>query len=283
MGDLVEVRGLTNRVEYNGHPAIVKTLILSNPDNKCQVGVLKKTNGRPTYVEGKQLLLKTRCLRVILRAEVLASVHVWSTGKTALLPEEATVAASLPLALPETEEATVAASLPLALPETVQRCKKMKWGSTEHEALQRRMRYEEDWQQTVDSMDPCWFVASYKNVYLYLVKKIASLIRRNNKIGLGWHFASRKVKDLHYGCVWGFGGKEQEEPLTADIYASGSQWWPVIWVYCPDHEKWPVYCPGLAWQNARPWWAHPSRIREVETPRVINEELDEDWNVVDVL
>ena len=192
---------------------------------------------------------------------------IWRTGTIASLPKEA----------------TVAASLPLALPETVQRCKKMVWGKTEQEASQARMIYEKHWQQTVAAMDPRWFVSSKNNVYLYLIKKIANLIRNGKTIQLGWHFEPRQVKDLHYGCVWGFGGKEQEAPLGANVYDSGSQWWPVIWVDCPDHEKWPVYCPGLAWANARPWWAHPSRIQEVETPGVIIEELDEDWMIVDVV
>ena len=37
-------------------------------------------------------------------------------------------------------------------------------------------------------------------------------------------------------------------------------WWPIIVVdLIGDFVA--VYCPGLAWQNSRPWFAHRSRVR----------------------
>ena len=113
--------------------------------------------------------------------------------------------------------------------------------------------------------------------WYYLILKLAQLIRRGNRIGqAAWSFQPRQVRDLHYGYVWGHGGHEQETELptsgsVADIMAAGSQWWPVIWVY-NDGVKVPVYCRGLAWMNARPWYAHRTRLQEVETPGVITEE-----------
>ena len=132
--------------------------------------------------------------------------------------------------------------------------------------------------------------------------KLAQLMRRGNRIGqaawsfrvcgnridqAAWSFQPRQVRDLHYGYVWGHGGHEQETELptgsVADIMAAGSEWWPVIWVDVVCDMLVPVYCPGLAWANARPWMAHRTRIREVETPGAIIEELDPDWQIIEVL
>ena len=38
---------------------------------------------------------------------------------------------------------------------------------------------------------------------------------------------------------------------------------------CP----WAGGCPGLAWQGARPWYAHESRVMTVETPGPVIEEV----------
>ena len=119
-----------------------------------------------------------------------------------------------------------------------------------------------------------------------MILKLAQLIRNGKRIGqAAWSFQPRQVRDLHYGYVWGHGGHEQETELhygsVADIMAAGSQWWPVIWVDVGCGMLVPVYCPGLAWANARPWMAHRTRIREVETPAIIHE-LDPDCGIMQV-
>ena len=67
-----------------------------------------------------------------------------------------------------------------------------------------------------------------------------------------------------------------------------AQWWPAIFT---THDALavllcPSYCPGLAVQHARPWYAHRSNL--VETPGVQIEELpdvalgdlDDGWTLV---
>ena len=160
--------------------------------------------------------------------------------------------------------------------------KPMVWGSTENRAA-----FEQGWVQRIDEMDSAWFQRANRDVWMYLILKLASLLRRGNRIGqAAWSFQPRQVRDLRYGYVWGHGGHEQEEELrpgcsAADILAAGSQWWPVIWVDEVDVRV-PVYCPGLAWASARPWYAHRTRLQEVETPGVIIEELDPEWTIIDV-
>ena len=60
VGDMVMVRGLTNKQTYNGRLGLVKQLISSVPENKCQIQL--------SYcgaLEDKHLILKTRCLSLV--------------------------------------------------------------------------------------------------------------------------------------------------------------------------------------------------------------------------
>ena len=146
------------------------------------------------------------------------------------------------------------------------------------ESAESRAAFEQGWVQRIDAKDPVWLQRGKRDVWIYLILKLAELLRRGKKIGqAAWSFKPRQVKDLHYGYVWGHGAKEQEEELpssTAGIMVAGSQWWPVIWVDVGGGTLVPVHCPGLAWQNARPAWAHPSRLQEeVDRPQAIIDSL----------
>ena len=67
VGDLVLVHGLMNQKHYNGCQGIVTQLIVSNPDNKCEIWLVSE--GR---LEGKQLLLKMQPLILVARRGYLA-------------------------------------------------------------------------------------------------------------------------------------------------------------------------------------------------------------------
>ena len=158
----------------------------------------------------------------------------------------------------------------------------MVWGFAETRAA-----FEEEWVQRIGLHDPWGLQCGKRDIWLYLLMKLAELIRRGNHIGpAAWLFQARQVGHLRYGYVWGHGGHEQEDELpsgsAADIMAAGSQWWPVIWVDVGGGWLVPVYCPGLAWANARPWMAHCTRIREVETPAIVHK-LDPDCGIMQVL
>ena len=113
-----------------------------------------------------------------------------------------------------------------------------------------------------------------RDVWMYLILKLAELLRINNKVGpVAWSF-HEQVKDLHYSYVWAHGGREQRQALSANVMEDGHQWWPVIWVEMDGVLK-PVYCPGLAWMGTRP-------MAEVDKPRVVIDELDDEWQIVDV-
>ena len=136
------------------------------------------------------------------------------------------------------------------------------------ESAESRAAFEQGWVQLVHANDPVWLQRGKRDVWIYLILKLAELLRRGKKIGqAAWSFKPRQVKDLHYGYVWGHGAKEQEEELpstTAGIMAAGSQWWPDKGVDVGCGMLVPVNCPGLAWANARPWMAHCTRRGEVK-------------------
>ena len=118
------------------------------------------------------------------------------------------------------------------------------------------------------------------NVFNYLVLKLAARLRmkaRKSNGLAGYEFSTKRVTDLHCGYLWSHGGPEQQTELSFESAASisdgGSQWWPVIWVDVGGGILIPVHCPGLAWQNARPAWAHPSRLQEVDRPQAIIDSL----------
>ena len=247
VGDLVSVQGLLNQTRYNGCRGMVRKLIVRDPDDKCEIAII-----REQATGEKRLILKTRCLDLVARRG----------------------APPPPRPLSYTERQELYDHLPRAPP-----IGPMFWGCAEIREV-----FEQDWTQRITENDPVWFHHADCNVWLYLIQKLAALIRRGNQIGqAAWSFSLRKVGDLHYGYVWGHGGREQEEELpsgsAADIMAAGSQWWPVVWVFIGGVLV-PVYCPGLAWQNARPWFAHCSRLREVEPPRDTIKKLESGWVIL---
>ena len=63
------------------------------------------------------------------------------------------------------------------------------------------------------------------------------------------------------------------------------EWWPVIFAVSEGGVCHPAYCPGLAWQNARPWFAHTTRLAGVENStghQELMDELSENDNIEDV-
>ena len=251
IGDVATVRGLQNNTQYNGRVGVVSKFIEGDLGTKCLITLRATTTAQVAdSAQEKQLILMLRYLHV----EVSYTTQIHQR---------------------------------LAQPMT--------WGSD-----QARIAFESEWMKRIDQEDLSAFRSCKREIYLYLVAQLGQRLRTTPRIGqAGWRFHGKRVKDVHYGCLWGHGGKEQEAPLDEsnvnDGRLGGSSWWPIIWVE-PEHEddpmcvesggdiqgRVPVYCPGLAWQRARPWWAHVSRIREIVTPGVIIEELDEDQIVSDV-
>ena len=114
------------------------------------------------------------------------------------------------------------------------------------------------------------------NVYRYLFAKICHVVNTKKKIGeVGWAFRHAKPRDYLCGVVWADGSPDQSAPLVA--LRAGETWWPCIFLKdacsLADPTQRPFYCPALAWMNARPWPVHVDRVRTVETPGPVIEEI----------
>ena len=134
--------------------------------------------------------------------------------------------------------------------------------------------YRETWVARIKRRDPEFLTLGKNDIYLYLMCKLSYILKTKKSIGqAGWAWSGCPVAAIRCGRMWACGGKEQEHPLGFED--DEGQWWPIIFLQIatgPD-GRCPTYCPGLAWQNARPWFAHLSRITPVETPGIIIEEL----------
>ena len=261
VGAMVVVHCLQKDTQHNGALAEVTKFILSEPENKCEVKIVEDTNQEETHIR--------------LRLSRLALVQ-------GAQPHRGPPAHILPLSpppLPLNEAASSA--LALRQPFTQQPISRMVWSSVESRRLLERKFIQE-----AALYDPEGITRACHSLWVWLIYKLGVAIRDKKPIGkVAWEFVPHVVGDIRYGFVWSFGNTEQEQPLPPGLSKErmreyGCQWWPVIWIYVDGML--PVYCPGLAWQGARPWRAHRTRIYEIDRPDSVPEQMDLGWEIVHV-
>ena len=275
VGDEVVVAGLINQTRYNGCQGVVTKLVYSEPEDKCEIRLAIDPEGpRPLKEkEEKRIILKMRCVRPV------AGLQLQRRASGAPGPEPREPCPEPPLRQPRAFTA-LAPPPPSAGQSSTEYLnhspiRTMLWGSADQKA------FEQVWVQRIAVQDCAWLERAKRDVWMYLILKLAELLRINNKVGtVAWSF-HKQVKHLHYGYVWAHGGREQRQPLSANVMEDGHQWWPVIWVEMDGVLK-PVYCPGLAWMGARPWEAHSSRMAEVDKPQFVIDSVDDECPIVDV-
>ena len=146
----------------------------------------------------------------------------------------------------------------------------MSWGTPNSQ----RDFYDE-WRITIDRMDRETFKHCGADIYKYLITKVRAVVDTKNRIGhSGWAFRAARDSDFVRGTVWADGTHSQELPIRYPTNEN-ERWWPCVWLREPVNstELLPFYCPAFAWSNARPWTVHPTRVRIIETPGPIIEEL----------
>ena len=264
VGDKVKVVGLQRATQYNDRVGVVTRIVHGEPEVKCEIRL--ENVGLENEPDDKQIRLRMAQLE---RHPPRAAGPVQSEP------------------CPEPPQRLRRAFTQRAPPPPVPRqpsgdwldgvrIRRMDWGSLDPKAL------EQTWVREIQKMDSDWLIRAKMNLWLYLVRKLSHVL--TNTKGLkeaGLIFYYRRVQELHYGYVWGHGGKEQEQPLPLDVMVGGIQWWPVIWVGVEGILQ-PCYCPGLAWQGSRPWFAHSTRLGEVDTPQEVADENMEGWTILSV-
>ena len=113
--------------------------------------------------------------------------------------------------------------------------------------------------------DPAGVAASRArgdNVWQYLCHKLGVGLqtwRRQGNAGWAWHGQGRLI----CGLMWCTGCAESQSDSPLGEINHGDRWWPIIFRDTPNSEHKPTYCPALAWQNARAWMGHESRLFEI--------------------
>lgn len=94
----------------------------------------------------------------------------------------------------------------------------------------------------------------------YKLVEILETARRPGQAAWAWRSS---LPNIVHGFIWSSGCSEGQQSIRWDAANAAiecNQWWPVIWAVLPDTALWPMYCPALAWQGARPWFCHRSRV-----------------------
>ena len=96
-------------------------------------------------------------------------------------------------------------------------------------------------------------------IWEYIEYKLRRILAGTKRIGQsGWAWHETGVLCRGFACVAHCSDDSQRMP-----YLSGEmvEWWPIIWLEAPHGGLiFPMMCPALAWQNARPWSIHISRV-----------------------
>ena len=103
------------------------------------------------------------------------------------------------------------------------------------------------------------------NVHQYIVLKCCRIVSTVSEVGqAGWAFYDHDLSWYVPCLVWADGKKgSQTTPYVQP--EPWEHWWPCICLNITPNAAGllPFYCPALAWQNARPWWVHVSRVRRL--------------------
>jgi hypothetical protein len=99
---------------------------------------------------------------------------------------------------------------------------------------------------------------------MYLLMKVQRRVTSRSPGQAGWAMhAALMSGNLRLGVIWADGCSESSQTSLRQSNGVGESWWPALIPAPPGPpsiELVPMYCPALAWQNARPWWANPDRL-----------------------
>ena len=115
------------------------------------------------------------------------------------------------------------------------------------------------WDDQVRWNDPNGFCAA-GNAYAYMEKRLREKVFGNKPgcCGYEWACALQSKQEIFRAIVFTDGASEASQCSEFTTPSPGENWWPCI-VILKDGLLL-FYCPALAWQWAKPWYCHPSRV-----------------------
>ena len=165
----------------------------------------------------------------------------------------------------------------------------MAWGSANP------VSFLKHWARRIAVQDPLGVEQYGEDPHVYLVAKLfrtLSIIKKPNSYGQAFWAAGPSRCIPCFVCADGSPGQRTE---LGTPMSDPEIWWPCIVILEGNAFLVPFYCPALAWQHARPWDVHVSRLRcrgslSLTTPSVLHSlttpdsalPLDDgEWEVVD--
>ena len=97
----------------------------------------------------------------------------------------------------------------------------------------------------------------------YLVQKLFYTLNRIQRPRQwGYKFLNAGASQCVCCFVYADGSPTQLLPI-GEPRSAQECWWPCVVIWEENETVLPVYCPALAWANARPWGVHASRVRSL--------------------
>ena len=144
------------------------------------------------------------------------------------------------------------------------------------------------WATRCAAQDPRMWQKARENLYTYLELKAFYVVNTKRAIRPGGYvFADADRTHIRRCLLWSNGRSEASQmDVLAGEGGPDEKWWPCIVICRPGIMETHLasYCPGLALSDGRPWLCHASRVRSVQTPgpviEEIGEESDDQWNII---
>ena len=130
----------------------------------------------------------------------------------------------------------------------------MTWGDATPEAFLAQ------WAGVIAVQDPH---GKEEDPHVYLIKKLFQTLETIRRPGsFGWRFREAGPSSCVPAFVWADGSPQQLTEYGTQQLTEYAKWWPCIVLVCDAQTLvLPFYCPALAWQGARPWGVHITRLR----------------------
>ena len=120
------------------------------------------------------------------------------------------------------------------------------------------------WSERIRREDLAGWEECGGDVYMFMIMKLQRRLAGGRLGQAGWSMHAALMSDqIRHGVIWADGYSESSQTSLRQSNGVGETWWPALIQVAPGPPSValvPMYCPALAWQNARPWWANPDRL-----------------------
>ena len=119
----------------------------------------------------------------------------------------------------------------------------------------------ERWAEQIATMDN----SGGNSLWIWLLCRVRQVVATARQPSRNMYFGSPALANQFLffqpvGAVCWTDGRRGTQQLPRRREEVESRWWPCLVVVREGDCWWPFYCPALAWQWARPWSIHRSRV-----------------------